>query len=106
MASLAVVQKSETINIEAPAKKELTAKEKKSLFENYEKLNSEVERVERELEKATENRSNQVMKIADALGKGPFLYKGKKLTPVVRTSKLGNTSAYFRGDNEREVEEI
>lgn len=99
-------------------KKELNAGEKKALFETYSKADGEHAAAKAAMEKANEKRSNAVKAISDALGIGPFNFKGRILTVVKRKSGVekddegnavegtGTDTYYFKSPSKSEVQDI
>lgn len=88
-----------------PEKPKLTAQEKKILFAAADKADKEVDDTEVLLEELREHRSDAIKAIHDAMGKGPFDYKGRTLSIAVRTPEGGKANYFWRG-TPREVEHI
>ena len=75
----------------------------RELFEEYARQQELVETRRRDLAEAETAASAIIGEIYDARGKGPYVYKGVKLTIVAKT----NGVYYFRGrGKEREAIEI
>lgn len=66
------------------------------LLAKYKDADNEVNRVKLLLEEANSARSNVVKEMYDALGKGPFTYKGEYLGKVV----MRGPTAFLRGRSE------
>lgn len=88
---------------EAPAKPKLTKAEKAALFEAYETAHQKVSAAEKVLDDAKTAQGGAVKAIFEALGKGPFSWKGRELT-VAKSAK--GDGYHFRGESTREVEKI
>ena len=86
---------------EEAKKPELKKGEKKNLFDAADKAGKEEAQAERVLKDAQTKKSVAIKKIYDALGKGPFKWKGEVLT----ITKRGETY-FFRGRTQTDVEDI
>jgi hypothetical protein len=80
------------MSTENKPKNELAAE----LLTEYMQVDGEVSRIKAMLDEANRKRSDVVKKVHDALGKGPFTYKGEYLGKIVIR---GNTY-FFRGKND------
>lgn len=69
----------------------------KALFVAYDEADAAWEKTKADQESAFRKRSDACQAIYDALGKGPFDYKGQELTITRRSSKDGGETYFFRG---------
>lgn len=86
---------------EEEKKPELSKTAKKQLFDAADKAGKEEADAERVLKAAQAKKSGVIKKIYEALGKGPFKWKGEVLT----ITKRGETY-FFRGRTQTDVEDI
>jgi hypothetical protein len=86
-----------------PERKPISPKEEKALFEGYELAHQKFVVAEQALATAKATVGAAVKAIYDALGKGPFGWKGRELT-VAKSAK--GEGLYFRGEKKREVKRI
>ncbi len=89
------------------APKKLTADDKKALFTSYDSANVAYDKAAAALVKASEAKSVTVKAINDALGTGPFKWKGTQLNIVCRKGSDDKPSVYyFKSPTRADIQEI
>ncbi len=95
------------VDKKAATKKKLTAEQKKALFVNYDTATRVYDKIATSLVKASEEKSAAVQAINDALGTGPFKWKGTQLNIVCRKGSDDKPSVYyFKSPTRADIQEI
>lgn len=84
----------------------LTVEAKRKMFSDYAEAHERTLKAQAEADKVKEAEGEYVKRIIDGIGNGPFLYKGRQLTAVIRNNKDGSKTYFFKGPNTNEVQEI
>ena len=87
-------------------KAEITVEQKRKMFADYDSAHERALAAQIEADKVKAAEGVFVQAIIEKLGNGPFLYKGRQLTAVVRNNKDGSQTYFFKGPNQSEVQEI
>lgn len=85
---------------------QLSKKEIKELFKNYQQSVDAVVEMEAGKERAEEAKSLAIQAIYENVGKGPFRWKGQKLRVVARKKRDSDEYLYFMRSDSDEVQDI
>lgn len=86
---------------DAKEKPEVSDEMAVEMFGNYDSLSAQESKLQAELDKIKAAKSDAVQEIADAMGSGPFEWKGQKLTIMKR-----GTTFFFKGESKKDVKKI
>lgn len=94
------------IDVDTGPKKVYSVEQKKKMFADYSAAHERTLAAQKAADEMKEAEGAFVSTIMNALGNGPFSYKGQVLTAICRNNKDGSKTYFFKRQSEADLQEI